>query len=110
MNRLSELYAAGYVDACNGLRINPLEHTPSYAAGFADGLADSSCDRPDVVLSPSQAASILGNGFSVSQEPARRPKSPVPIENNERGRQAVLFGGLDCLPGQGDLFEEGTLR
>jgi hypothetical protein len=32
-----------------------------------------------------------------------KPK-PARFENSE-GRQRVLLAGLDCLPGQGDLFQ-----
>lgn len=34
--------------------------------------------------------------------PQRRSQS---IENSERQRQSVLFSGLNCLPGQQDLFD-----
>lgn len=35
-----------------------------------------------------------------------KPKPrPVQFENSERTRQQVLFSGLDCLPGQLDLFD-----
>lgn len=39
--------------------------------------------------------------FVLTNEPARR--SPIRFENDER-RQKPLFAGLDCLPGQDDLF------
>jgi hypothetical protein len=29
---------------------------------------------------------------------------PMPFEDNDHCRQGVLFSGLDCLPGQQDLF------
>lgn len=39
--------------------------------------------------------------FVLCNEPTRR--APVRFENDER-RQKPLFAGLDCLPGQDDLF------
>lgn len=39
--------------------------------------------------------------FVLTNEPARR--APLQFENDER-RQKPLFAGLDCLPGQDDLF------
>ena len=37
-----------------------------------------------------------------------RPK-PLQLGNNDKSRQKVLFSGLDCLPGQLDLFPtDGT--
>ena len=39
--------------------------------------------------------------FALANE-APRPK-PARFENSE-GRQRMLLAGLDCLPGQGDLF------
>lgn len=30
---------------------------------------------------------------------------PTQFENSDRTRQQVLFSGLDCLPGQLDLFD-----
>lgn len=39
-----------------------------------------------------------------------KPPRPKPAEfNTNAGRQKVLFSGLDCLPGQMDLFlTDGT--
>lgn len=39
--------------------------------------------------------------FVLTNDPARR--APVCFENDDR-RQKPLFAGLDCLPGQDDLF------
>jgi len=113
MNRSSELYAAGYADACNGQRMDRLcQDTPSYREGFVAGLADSQNEaHPDVLLSPVEFLSIFDRDrYALQPEPATRPKPPAAIENNERGRQAVLFTGLGCLAGQQDLFDEGGLR
>jgi transposase len=41
--------------------------------------------------------------FELKREPAAVPKR-LETHNSERSRQAVLFTGLDCLPGQTDLF------
>ena len=46
----------------------------------------------------------------ISDEPFRlandQPTAkPLSFENSERTRQRVLFSGLDCLPGQLDLFD-----
>jgi hypothetical protein len=41
--------------------------------------------------------------FELRNDPPRKP--PTPIDNNDRSRQSKLFTGLDCLPGQQDLFD-----
>jgi len=41
--------------------------------------------------------------FKLTNEQPR--KHPQPIDNNDRSRQSVLFTGLDCLPGQQELFD-----
>lgn len=43
--------------------------------------------------------------FTLTPEPAQRPPRAAAIANNERKQQRVLLAGLDCLPGQNDLFE-----
>jgi len=50
-------------------------------------------------------AMIDDEPFALTNEPTR-PK--LRIENDDR-RQTVMFSGMDCLPGQEDLFttEEG---
>lgn len=44
--------------------------------------------------------------FVLTNEP---PRSKLRIDNDDR-RQTVMFSGMDCLPGQEDLFttEEGN--
>ena len=49
-----------------------------------------------------QHAPSEGERFALANDPPR-PK-PARFENSE-GRQRMLLAGLDCLPGQGDLFE-----
>lgn len=48
-----------------------------------------------------------GETFQLSREPERAERREVSVEPERR--QKVLFSGLDCLPGQLDLFEtDGT--
>ncbi len=42
--------------------------------------------------------------FTLSREPVKA-KGPVSDFESNSGKQGVLFSGLDCLPGQKDLFE-----
>jgi hypothetical protein len=35
----------------------------------------------------------------------KQAPKPRQFENNDKARQTVMFGGLDCLPGQLDLFQ-----
>ena len=44
----------------------------------------------------------MNGQFALSNEPLRQ--TPRRIESNPKTRQQVLFAGLDCLPGQLDLF------
>ena len=44
----------------------------------------------------------MNETFELKNEP-HRPKRH-PIETNPRSKQKVLFAGMDCLPGQLDLF------
>lgn len=42
------------------------------------------------------------NEFTLANE---RPNKLAPEFGNDQGRQRVLFSGLDCCPGQLDLFD-----
>jgi hypothetical protein len=44
---------------------------------------------------------------SAAKEATPDPPEPPKI-GRPAGSQAMLFDGLDCLPGQGDLFTEGN--
>lgn len=113
MTRSSELYAAGYADACDGRPMDTLcSATPSYREGFVAGLADGRTEvNSEVLLTPDEFLSIFNHDkFRLQPQPAKLAPRSAPIDNNDRTRQAVLFSGLDCLAGQQDLFEEGALR
>ena len=44
----------------------------------------------------------MNRDFTLSNKPAH--PTPARFESNGKTRQKVLFCGLDCLPGQLDLF------
>ena len=44
----------------------------------------------------------MTNDFTLRNEPVK--SKPMPSESTDRTRQQMLFSGLDCLPGQLDLF------
>lgn len=41
--------------------------------------------------------------FTLTNEPPPKPRPK--FDDNERTKQAVLFAGMDALPGQMDLFD-----
>jgi len=45
----------------------------------------------------------VDEGYALTNPPPRLPEWRVPPSENTR--QRVLFSGMDCLPGQQDLFE-----
>ncbi len=45
----------------------------------------------------------MNETFFLSNNPT--PKKPRHFESNDKTRQKLLFSGLDCLPGQMDLFD-----
>jgi hypothetical protein len=77
---------------------------------------DCDCDACGVPLFPGEAccrdaakAKMKSVGFELQREPAAR-YVPIAFTNNTNAdgsprRQKVLFAGLDCLPGQADLFD-----
>jgi len=44
----------------------------------------------------------MNRDFTLSNKPAH--PTPARFKSNDKTRQKVLFCGLDCLPGQLDLF------
>ncbi len=44
----------------------------------------------------------MNRDFTLSNKPTR--PTPARFETDDKTRQKVLFCGLDCLPGQLDLF------
>ena len=44
----------------------------------------------------------MSNQFALNNEPPR--STPPRFESNSKTRQRVLFAGMNCLPGQLDLF------
>jgi len=104
-------YFDGYRDGLDGKRCRDRE-PGSYAAGYKAGKEDRHIEpqftkRVEGDFSGIEPDDIEGikNAFALASQPAAGPKPPEPIRNNERRQQRVLLTGLDCAPGQEDLFD-----
>lgn len=45
--------------------------------------------------------------FTLTVDPPKHVRKPV-CDDQEQSRQTMLLDGLDCLPGQMDLFDNAT--
>jgi hypothetical protein len=86
------------INTYRGLSADP------YMAGYqarAEGLPFDSNTLPSWQCGWNDAAEDDRQGFTLRNEPAPKPKAKF---ESLGGRQRKLLDGLDCLPGQEDLF------
>lgn len=95
---------AGVVQFTAGPQCDECREQPVLIRDGAAGFCSARCherwlnrgDEPDVIP------------FTLANDrPATRK---VEFHNNERRKQFAMFSGLDCQPGQQDLFDEGAVR
>jgi len=82
------------------------DETPVPMAGFPYHQLDAYLAK---IIAAGRRAAICEQvateqAYQLKREPANRPRK-LKIDNNPHARQAKLFDGLDCLPGQRDLYE-----
>ncbi|HEY3395441.1 MAG TPA: hypothetical protein VGK58_22255 [Lacipirellulaceae bacterium] len=103
-------YFDGYRDGLDGncrQDREPGAYSDGYRAGKADRGLPQFTKRIGGDFSGIEPDDIDGlkAAFALAHQPATGSKAPEPIHNNERSQQRVLLTGLDCAPGQQDLFD-----